>query len=581
MNVCRNLNYYYQQTAQSNFVKKSITITAALAFYTFHNIKYAALVPAAFSSLIIAVPSSIIGAHLFALIFGLDFVSRRIFGIETLDQIPTNRVQEIILKINSIAQYILPKLTHSLVIVNLSPYIVVKATIDYIEDITTQISQIALDTLGIPVQLSISRRKLQSILNEWKANALLEENREEASKRIINFHKDSADLIRSIISFGGYLDLSNCHLRTLPDIFDYKPFSNITMLSLTNNQFTALPAKIYSLPRNCIIYIGGNQFPPEEIERITTTTNERDYEGPEIRDASIEDTDNTQELASYLRELVLRRRADDSISPTENLYRALYRAVGREPQHLSNLQQSETLRSWLSRLSEVSDYRRANEETRTALITNVINYLEEANRNTSFNDIFKSLIEGAAENCGDRIALSILHLDIAYQLVSIDTSDMRRLSEFLLRGSLAMDLLEECARQKILSMKRKVDEIEIYLGYPISLKERLNLPISQNTMLYFNCSSLTVEDLDAAREFVMSHLNNEDACLTFLVNHDTWKMALASYNPEAYTAIENKKTEDLEFAECTAEYRAVDHEYKQGLKWLSSQALREFAPSPP
>lgn len=580
MNVCRNLNYYYQQTAQSNFVKKSTTITAALAFYTFHNIKYAALVPAALSSLVIAVPSAIIGGNLLALIFGLDFVSRRIFGIETLDQIPTNRVQEIILKINSIAYYIVPKITYALIIVTLSPYIVVRSGIDYIEDVATQISQIALDTLGIPVQLSISRRKLQSILTEWKDNALPEENRQEACKRIINFHKDSANLIHNITTFGGYLDLSNCGLRALPDIFDYKPFSHINMLSLANNQLTALPAKIYNLPRTCTIYIAGNQFPPEEIERITTTTNERDYEGPEIRDASI-DTDNTQEFVYYLRELLPRMRLRGSVSAIENLYRALYRAVGREPQHLSNLEKSETLRSWLTRLSEVSDYERANEATKKALITNVINCLEEANRNTSFNDIFKNIIEGAAEACGDRVALSILDLDIAYQLVSIDPSDMGRLSEFLLRGSLAMELLRECAQQKIFSTKREVDEIEIYLGYPISLKEELSLPITQNTMLYFHCSSLTPEDLRTAREYVMSHLNNEDACLDFLVDHDTWKRALASYNSEAYTAIEKKKAEDQENAEVEEEYRVIDHEYKKALKSLSSQALREFATSHP
>lgn len=45
MTICSNINYYYRQTAQSNFIKKSTEITAAIAFYTFHTAKYAILVP--------------------------------------------------------------------------------------------------------------------------------------------------------------------------------------------------------------------------------------------------------------------------------------------------------------------------------------------------------------------------------------------------------------------------------------------------------------------------------------------------------------------------------------------------------
>lgn len=554
------IRYHYQQAVESVFTEKSTQVITAVAFHTFHTLKYVALVPAAISSVIMALPLAIVSISLLGIAYGIELTSRSFSTFENVDSVPQSTLEQVVLAIDSIAKYMIPKIVYFLTIAVLSPFIIVTKGIDCIEDMGIKITQLALDTLGIPVKLHISRKKLLSILNEWKNLGYVEENRNRASKQILDCYDRSNELFQNLFAFPSSLYINECRLSSLPEIFTYKPFSELDTLSLSNNQLSSLPTGIFNLPNHCQLYINQNQFSEEEAFRILRITNQPNYQGPVVTGISIYDT--TQ-------------RGENRIPQTINqFYTGLCQTTGREPQNLSNLEQSEALRSWLSRLSRVSHYSQGDGTTRRAFITDIILYLEEANRNREFQNIFNITIQGASASCGDRVALSVLHLDIAYKLAKIDIRNMRHLSEFLLRGCLAMELLEECARQKVESMRGQVDELEVYLGYPISLKEELNLPINQKTMLYFRCSLLTSEDLATARDFVMSHLNNRDACLTFLAKHDTWKRALSHYNPGAFEAIERKKRRDLENAELPEESINIEKEYIQALKALSTQAIR-------
>lgn len=570
-----DIRHHYQQAVESVVIKKSTEVITTVAFHTFHTLKYGALVPAAINSMIIGFPVAIVNISLLGLAYGIDFASRHISTLENSEFNTPSTLQQVTLTVDSIAKYVIPKLIYFLTIAALAPFIVVTKSIDFIEDIAIEITQIALDTLRIPVKLHISRKKLLSILTEWKSSGLPEENRKKACEQIVDCYDRSNELLHSLFSLRNYLYLNNCGLRSLPPIFEYKPFSNLHTLSLSNNQLSYLPTDIFNLWNRCQLYINQNQFSEEEVFRILTTTNQPNYHGPVVNGVTIYDRlDFPIPLDRRGTRYNTIYREENGMPRTINqFYRDLCQTIGREPQNLSNLERSEALRSWLSRLSRVSDYSRADEAIRRAFITNIILYLEEANRNCEFQNIFNHTIQGASETCGDRVALSVLHLDIAYQLANIDIRNMQHLSEFLLRGCLAMELLEECARQKVQSMPGEVDELEVYLGYPIALKRELNLPISQETMLYFRCSLLTSEDLATATDFVMSHLNDRDACITFLAKHDTWKRALSNYNQEAFDAIEGKKRRDLENAELPEESINIENEYIQALKALTAMAI--------
>ena len=119
------------------------------------------------------------------------------------------------------------------------------------------------------------------------------------------------------------------------------------------------------------------------------------------------------------------------------------------------------------------------------LIANkILQYLERAETDLPFRDIFFSVIEEASTTCGDRMALSILHIGINYDLFTIDKSDLKKFADFIIYGPWMMNRLEEIAREKFQTLKN-ADEIEVYLAYPIGLKDSLNIKIDLENMLFF------------------------------------------------------------------------------------------------
>jgi hypothetical protein len=143
------------------------------------------------------------------------------------------------------------------------------------------------------------------------------------------------------------------------------------------------------------------------------------------------------------------------------------------------------------------------------------------------------------------MALSILHLGIAYKLSMADKKDLNGLATLLTRGSLALEWLEEVAFNKVQSLFG-CDPIEVYLGYPVMLKEELNLPIDVEEMLYFACSSLKKEDLEGAKNIVLSRFANKEGLYKDLCKRDLWIEALKENYPEKAQEIESKKEKLLE-----------------------------------
>ncbi len=174
----------------------------------------------------------------------------------------------------------------------------------------------------------------------------------------------------------------------------------------------------------------------------------------------------------------------------------LYKISGIEkPTLYTILSSSEVgyLATWLSRLDDVADFMRGNERAKT-LAKKVTDYLALAEKNQEFRKLFFAIIQDATTSCGDRVALSILHVGMAKRLAEVNPRDLTKLSQLLIRGSWIISQLEKIAREKVEILKTTVglfDEIEVYLGYPIKLRKRLHLPIDIEAMLFFNCSNIT------------------------------------------------------------------------------------------
>ena len=135
-----------------------------------------------------------------------------------------------------------------------------------------------------------------------------------------------------------------------------------------------------------------------------------------------------------------------------------------------------------------------------------------------------------------------------------------------------MGQLEDVARTKVSSL-RFVDEIEVYLGYPVMLKERLHLPINIDDMLYARCSNITARDLDAAARFIKEQLRSEEVLSDFLVKQDKWIEALKVAYPVEVLELENQREEASGRASKAADYQEVERQFTNGLVELSKRAV--------
>lgn len=108
-----------------------------------------------------------------------------------------------------------------------------------------------------------------------------------------------------------------------------------------------------------------------------------------------------------------------------------------------------------------------------------------------------------------------------------------------------------------------VDPIQVYLGYPVLLKTRLNLPIDVEKMLFK--SGLTEQDLNAAEEFVNSQINDIDQVSAHLVEDGLWIETLKSIKSEQMTKLEKAKE--------AAEDEGAYLRYQEELKALTKAEL--------
>jgi Leucine-rich repeat (LRR) protein len=456
--------------------------------------------------------------------------------------------------------------------------------------------------------LSEKQQQLNNHLKHWVEESPLEEDRVEAKSRILYFlNCEEKDC----------LDLSNLNLSSLPDIFN-EFSSRLKYLSLDNNQLTTLPGTIDTLQKLQWLYLNNNQLITlpdtisnlSELTRLHLSNNSNLSTVPmQILQLPTTCTINFMEChpssTNWLRRAeshpdyagpVIRLSEEKSI---QELLIELYRIVDKDPLELSKLKETEELRSWLIRLSDIADYQKGGEFQKT-FVNNIIEYLKQANESKDFYEVFYKVIQDASETCGDRVALSVLHLSIAHQLSTIALSDMKVLANFF-KDVWAVELLEQISINKIVELLakykkavnelneadgidpdernrrinalNKVDEIEVYLGYPIKLKEKLNLPIGIQEMLYFTNSDLTSKDLEEAEIHVKNQLNDQEVYFGFLISKDRWKEALKLKYSIEYEAILDSREKASEKAESVEDYSIIEQAFRQALIELTRKAL--------
>jgi len=294
-----------------------------------------------------------------------------------------------------------------------------------------------------------------------------------------------------------------------------------------NNTLTGVPREIFDLPSGCEIELKGVGLSEAVLARIRETCLAGGYQGPRI---------------SFSMEHAQQAGPSGERS-TKELLGDLFRLVNAEPKEFSNLLNSSdenkcNLKMWLARLSITADFKKGG-ESRKAFAGKVLKYLHEAEDDEQFREVFFNTIAGAAQSCGDRVALSILHVSTAFKLAAIDAKEISQVADLLIKGVWPLQLLEEIARNKV-PVLRFYDEIEVYLGYPVMLQKKLGIPLDVEEMLYFRCSALTQKDLDEAAEFVLKKQNDDGERCRFLITQEKWLQALQTRYPEEWNHLQKE-----------------------------------------
>ncbi|MBM3207722.1 MAG: hypothetical protein FJZ57_03845, partial [Chlamydiae bacterium] len=358
------------------------------------------------------------------------------------------------------------------------------------------------------------------------------------------------------------LILTENRLETIPTTICN--LGNLRDMSLNQNQLRDLPNSVIEINRFCRIDLENSGLSLNVINRLRELSEGEDYVGPRFS-FSIEETFHVVPLENEIIDRVLAslyaKAGYEEVTVFEQRYPSLY-------QFIQQNEKEELLRMWMSRLDYMQDSLRDEEG---GFSRKILSYLSLAETNENFRRDFFSIIHGATETCGDRMALSILHIGLKAKMATIDRNDAKNFAEFLIHGPWMIEQLENIARAKIQTL-RFVDEIEVYLAYPVKLRERLNIQIDVDDMLYFRCSGVTQEDLDLAAAHINEIISTLEAKHNILIDREDWIEFLAQKYPAAIAALRRERNSLLDSGNIS--YAQIQDKYTKAILDLTKKSLR-------
>ncbi len=373
------------------------------------------------------------------------------------------------------------------------------------------------------------------------------------------------------------LILTNNRLRSLPQ--EIGNLESLRKLELSDNfRLSSLPISLLNLNQACDVHLENTEISPWNIFGPRT----RHLRSTAPRPNFLYTTTDIQQRNIWQDDI-------NQIKPLSELMAELFSKSGEAPKsfpelHNLNTEATNSLRSWLNRLQYTSEYQQTapkypgaareyqdlalenqdRTESSKMLAKRIVNFLQVANDNSEFREIFLQIIKDASDRCGDKAALSILYLGIALRSHQLrleqiegpaepEIKHITKLKNFLIKTVWPIEMLAKCAREKIDLLvstyhhaPNQIEAIEIYLSFPILLQKKLQLDIAIKEMRFFGCSRLTTTDLNKAAEYVENQRADPNAACTFLSEQTAWTEALRAEYPQEWQHMMEENFEDLE-----------------------------------
>jgi len=351
------------------------------------------------------------------------------------------------------------------------------------------------------------------------------------------------------------LHVSHNQLTSLPE--SIVRLSSLRKIDISiNYALQPVPRTVFNLPRACTVILDLSLNFESQFYSVSSPMQR--FNWPRFIALPRSDTQAPRNLDKYLEHL-------KKTKGSENIHHEITRDATKK----------NSLESFLSRLNDIQANGRENIPD---LHKKILSYVELAEIDEPFREKFFHIIEGASATCGDRMALSVLHLGIQHRMIVMDKSDLKELAEFLIHGPWMLERLEECARTKIASLGPSFKEhIEVYLGFPIKLKEKLQLQIDPQDMLFGDLSKITDTDLENAASYIQDQISTLDDKASILVQREDWIQALEKKRPVAMANLQIEKNSGLNAIEDDNlnDYRKVQDKYMEDIISLTKETLSE------
>lgn len=397
--------------------------------------------------------------------------------------------------------------------------------------------------------------------------------------------------LRNLIS----LDLSTNDIEEIPN--EIRELTELQQLDLRHNAIQRINTGVFDLDSGCEVLLQENFLDANELLTIDARLQAEEYRGPGFT------TDREPYIASEDEQA---EENEDGLDVQQEMT-TFYQSLGLPlPSFIQELTQEEA-KILGALLHQLQERIALSHSFAPKIYSTLADCLSLFSSDAQYRKACLQEIDGATRTCGDGVIAIILKLSLQRKEVLLKDSDPSDVLRFLMQGKLALSILEEKASLNIASKKidimhairrenplwgeeriqrealerydAEIDPVEVYLVFPIKLKQRLGLEIELDQMFFAASAEVSAAELDEAAVDVQQRLADKSFAAQFLIEQDLWIQVLQKQFPEAFQELE-AKLERIGEVDCSGgedPYVAYQQEKRALLIDLTRQVMDSIA----
>ena len=362
-------------------------------------------------------------------------------------------------------------------------------------------------------------------------------------------------------------------LKSLP--VEIGNLTHLTYLDLEDNRLQSLPAEIGNLTSLREFNLSNNILPelPLALGNCSqlTAIDIRGTRIPQANRNAILDLCRAHRDAEALQVLPVRLKAWETFSGQSFQFAFIDNLT---------LEEKQVITGWLTRLEKTKDFT-ACQKPLAETVCGILQSLQDP----AFKETFFAQVPVNLEHCGDRAAMALNEIFLAWKLATLPNASVREQLSLMVRAA-KTNALRAALQQKI-DQKERADgapfgeSVQVFLYYETELKERLNLLTVISGMLYRSMGKSDWIDEKALVEEVNStyldHIVEFPALETFLAKDKDFNAKwepMADKFVERMEEVESRKNEMRE-GDYKAQMDGLKHERELAYKDLARKYIQE------